>query len=67
MKEKCLKLGKTRYLLLADPRDSVANTTSDLRVGGSNPSGRANDSNSLRHSNLIFSPIVSTFVSTVVF
>ena len=39
--------------------------TSDLRVGGSNPSGRASHFNSLATPNLKFSPIVFKNVSTV--
>jgi hypothetical protein len=43
------------------PSCSALRHSSDLRVGGSNPSRRAIFFNDLRPQNLIFFPVVSTF------
>jgi hypothetical protein len=41
MKEKFAKHSKVRYLLFAGPCGPAPYTSTDLGVGGSNPSGRA--------------------------
>jgi hypothetical protein len=60
MERRLEKRKKTRYFFFPVLSDSAFERTSDLRVGGSNPSGPASKNSSLQLSSLTLSQFVPT-------